>query len=244
MEIVGHDVVEILNSFSPQEAVLIIVFLMVLYIIGLTIIKVLDVLVDLFRSKVMKKHGSKKEKVWHDHYLDRSADINLDINNKLRDIAQINSCDRVTVWLFSNSGCGLNGLSFYYQSCRFEYVTHRAPSIIVSGVKMPVEATPTLRNNLMRSKPIATFVFDVNNCDMQDVLIFKAYQLKSVAVLPLTSNGSVVGCLAVSWIFNRRETDFSEEDKTELGKQAAAIDVLLGQLEESAKVKSKKGYLK
>lgn len=239
MDIASQSAVEILKHFSLKEAILIILFLALLYVIGLTVIKLLDILVELFRTKVLKKHGQKKDKILHNHYLDRTADIHVEINNKLCEIALANNCDRVTIWLFSNSEYGLSGLSFYYQSCKFEYVAHHAPSVIASGVKMPTEATTTLRNNLMRSKPIPTFVYDIRNCNMQDSSIFRSCQLKSAAFLPLTPNGDIAGCLVIGWIFNQRETDFSEDDKLQLIKQAAAVDVLLEQLEEASKLKSK-----
>jgi hypothetical protein len=239
MDIASQSAVEILKHFRLKEAILIILFLALLYVVGLTVIKLLDILVELFRTKVLKKHGQKKDKALHDSYLDRTANIHVEINNKLSEIALANNCDRVTIWLFSNSEYGLSGLSFYYQSCKFEHVAHHAPSVIALGVKMPTEATPTLRNNLMRSKPIPTFVHDIKNCEMQDAGIFHFYHLKSAAFIPLTPNGNIAGCLVVGWIFNRRENDFSDEDKLQLAKQAAAIDVLLEQLEDASKIKSK-----
>lgn len=231
--------IEILKQFSFKEAVLIILFLSLLYVIGLMVIKLLDIVVDLFRARVFNKHSAKKDKVLHDKYLDKTADIHVDINNKLSEIAMLNSCDRVTVWLFSNSEYGLSGLSFYYQSCKFEYVAHNAPSIIAANVKMPTEATPTLRNNLMRSNPIPVFMYDVKDFSGQDYLIFRSYYLKSAAFMPLTPNGNVVGYLVVGWIFEQRECDFSDEDKLQLAKQAAAIDVLLEQLEKATQIKQR-----
>lgn len=239
MELASQNIVEILKQFSLKEAILIILFLAILYVIGITVMKLLDIAVELFRTKVLKKHGQKKDKVLRNHYLDRTADIHVEINSRLSEIALANNCDRVTVWLFSNSEYGLNGVSFYYQSCKFEHVSHRAPSVIASGVKMPTEATPTLRNRLMRSSPVPTFIHDVKNSGIQETPVLMSYQLKSAAFIPLSPHGNIAGCLVIGWVFNQKPGDFTDDEKVQIGKQAVAIEVLLEQLEDASKYKSK-----